>query len=54
MLKRAFVWTYECMGVHMDDRYNKTIIFDQCIHKYIRATAIMISDQVYGTGHNFN
>ena len=45
---------YECMGVYMDDRSTKTIIFDQGVRKYIRATVIMISDHVYVTGYNCN
>ena len=54
VLERAFIWTYECMGVRMDDRATKTIIFDQGVRKYVRVTAIMIFHQVYVTNHNCN
>ena len=54
VFKRDFIWTYERMGVQMDERSTETIIFDQDVRKYFRVTAIMTSDQVYVTDHNYN
>ena len=52
--KRAFIRTYKHIGVHMDDRATKTIIFDQGICKNVRVTAIMIFYQVWVTDYSCN
>ena len=54
VLKRAFIRTYNNMGIRTDDRSNKTIIFDQRICEYVGFTEIMIFDQAYVTDHNCN
>ena len=53
-LKRAFIRKYKRTGLRMDDRANKTIIFDWGIHKYVKVTEIMTFGQVYVTDHNRN
>ena len=45
VLKMSFIWTYERIGVRMDDRSTETLIFDQGVLKYVRITAIIIFDQ---------
>ena len=54
VLERAFIQTYQCMGVWTYGRANETIIFDQGVRKYVRVTLIMTFDQVYVTNHNYN
>ena len=45
VLKRAFIRTYNNIGVQMDARATETIIFDQGVRKYVIVTAIMIFDR---------
>ena len=45
---------YNNMDAQTDDRATEYIIFDRGVRKYIRVTAIMISDQVYATDYNCN
>ena len=54
VLKKVSIHRYKPMGVHTDDRSTETIIFERCVPKYVRVTAIMTFDQVYVTDHNYN
>ena len=44
-VKKAFIRTYERMGVWTDERSTETIIFDWGVRKYFRVNAIINFDQ---------